>query len=91
MEVKPRNADIRRMVDDLEKLTIFRRDLIARHGWPGNYYAAYFWVYSISPEAWPQLRERLLQEVEGNQGIDYSLILCYVHERPGARAVLVDW
>ena len=91
MEVKPRNADINRMVDDLKKLTTFRRDLVDQQGQPVNYQAAYFWVYGISPEGWPHLRGRLLQTMGGSQKVDRSLISCYVHERPGAPAILVDW
>jgi hypothetical protein len=91
MEVKPANADRDDMVVDLKKLTKFHRDLVDQEGQPANYYAAYFWVYGISPEDWPQLREELLQKMGGNQEIDISLISCYVHEVPGARAIPVAW
>jgi len=90
MEAKPRNAHISRMVDDLKKLTTFRRDLLDQQGRPRNYYAAYFWIYGVSPEEWRQLRQRLLQEMRGNQEIDPSLISCYIHERSGARATPVS-
>lgn len=74
MEVTSRNADRNSMVDDLKKLTTFRRDLVNQDGLPANYHVAYFSVYGISPEEWPQLSEQLPRAVRGNQEVDRSLI-----------------
>jgi hypothetical protein len=94
MEVKPKNGTPNEMLKDLKKLTKFRRDLVDRRGRPANYYGAYFWVYGISPERWPQLRGRLLERIAGNEQrdqIDLNLISCYVHEAAGVRATPVGW
>ena len=91
VEVKPENAARARMADDLKKLTKFRRDLKDQWGNPGNYWAAYFWVYGVGPAGWPALRRRLLQEVADCPEFDRSSVSCIVHERAGLRAVLVPW
>jgi hypothetical protein len=83
VEVKPKNADIARMADDLIKLTRFRRE------W--NYHAAYFWVYGTSKNDWPLLREEIVRKVAGTQDVDFSLISCFVHERAGVPALRVGW
>lgn len=91
VEVKPQNADEARMVDDLKKLTRFRRDLKDPYGDPANYHAAYFWVYGLPVAEWPQLRERVVGEAQGSKDVDFSLITCFVHEGPGRRATSVHW
>lgn len=90
VEVKPVTAPWDRMADDLRRLTKFRRDLVPR-GEPGNYDAAYFWVYGMPLGDWPAFRKRLLEEVAGDTRLDPSLVCCVVHERAGARAVMVPW
>lgn len=90
-EVKPANAAWARMADDLKKLTRFRRDLQDQWGNPGNYRAAYFWVYGVGPAGWPAFRTRLLQEVADSPEFDRALVSCVVHEGAGLRAVLVPW
>ncbi len=91
IEVKPKNADIGHMIDDLEKLTRFRRDLRNPDGEPANYHAAYFWVYGASIQEWLQLRDRILQRTVGRRGVDHTLISSFVHERAGIHAVPVSW
>ncbi len=47
VEVKPKNASIERMVEDLEKLTYFRKKLKdATENWAG-YFEAFFWIYGL--------------------------------------------
>jgi hypothetical protein len=91
VEVKPRNARLSEMGDDLKKLTRFRRELVGQHGEPGNYYAAYFWLYGLPMSEWIPFRDRLLREVESNEDFDRSLVSCFIHEQPGERAVQVTW
>lgn len=91
MEVKPKNAAVARMADDLKKLTRFRRELEHVAGPTANYHAAYFWVYGTSDHEWPELRDQIVQRVAGAPDVDLSLISCFVHGRAGAPAVPVDW
>jgi hypothetical protein len=91
MEVKPANGEIKGMVDDLRKLTTFRRDLRDQWGEPGNYYAAYFWVYGLPAQDWQVFRARLIEASRVVHGIDRNLISCVIHERPAAPAVVVGW
>ena len=90
VEVKPANAQVGRLLEDLEKLTSFRRDLAAP-GDAGNYYAAYLWLYGLSVNDWPQFRRRMLLAAARNQAIDHSLVTCIIHEQPKAEAVQVEW
>lgn len=91
MEVKPYNAERKRMANDLKKLTAFRRNLLDEKGRPANYNAAYFWIYGLDPSSWPQLRSEVLSAVDNMEEVDFSLIRCFVHERAGTRAVKVEW
>ncbi len=91
MEVKPANAEVGRIVDDLEKLTQYRRDLVDQYGSPGNYYAAYVWVYGLPVERWPDLRARLLGACTSRPKVDRHLVSCFVHARPGDAAAQVAW
>jgi hypothetical protein len=84
VEVKPSNADIGRMADDLSKLATFR-------GYPAKYFAAYFLVYGLSLGEWPSLRDQLVKATAGSVPFDPSLVSCFIHEKPGARAQVVDW
>lgn len=91
VEVKPANGELARMSDDLKKLTHFRRDLRDQNGNPGNYYAAYFWIYGLRMAEWPNLRTRLLESLQGNAEFDRNLVCCIVHEAAGVRAAIAPW
>lgn len=91
VEVKPANADRAHMIDDLEKLTYFRRDLRDQDGNPANYYAAYFWLYGLSINDWPSLRKKLLAALQNSADFDPALVSCFVHEAPGVRALRAQW
>jgi hypothetical protein len=91
VEVKPGNATPRRMVDDLRKLTRFRRNLRNQHGLPASYYAAYFWLYGLRLCDWPALRRRILGSIAAAADFDAALVSCLVHEAAGTRAVPVTW
>ena len=90
VEVKPVNRSWADMGDDLKKLTRFRRNLVSP-GQPGNYHAAYFWVYGCQVGEWPAFRNRLLQEINGSPEFDSALVSCIFHERAGDKAVMVPW
>lgn len=47
VEVKPSTADLKKMAEDLQKLTSFRRDLRDESGRPASYHAAYLLVYGV--------------------------------------------
>jgi hypothetical protein len=89
VEVKPRNAELTRMAEDLKKLTRFRRDLPPQDG-SGNYYAAYFWLYGLETREWKALWEQVRRGLSSSQ-FDPRLVSCFVHERAGARAIPVGW
>ena len=91
VEVKPANADESQMVDDLAKLTTFRRDLREADGSAGNYEAAYFWIYGRSRDEWPDLKSRLHKRIAARDDIDLRLITCVLHAAPGERAFPVEW
>lgn len=90
VEVKPFNRPWADMVIDLKKLTRFRRNLVPP-GQPGNYHAAYFWVYGLQAAEWPAFRTRLLQEVNGSPDFESALVSCILHEQAGGKAVNVPW
>jgi hypothetical protein len=87
VEVKPANADPARMADDLKKLNYFRREL----GDPGNYHAAYFWIYGLPVANWPNLRAQLLGLLQGDAQFDRGLVSCIIHEMSGVRARPAPW
>lgn len=91
VEVKPKHADPGRMADDLKKLTRYRRNLKDSTGKAANYEAAYFWVYGLSSENWPKLRDEVRGIVKNPDDVDVSLIKVFVHEKAGAPAVEVSW
>jgi hypothetical protein len=91
VEVKPANADRARMVEDLKKLTHFRRDLKDQNGNPGNYYAACFWLYGLPMAEWPDLRNDLVARLHGSAEFDRNLVSCIIHEKSGVRARLRTW
>jgi len=91
VEVKPGNADEKQMVEDLAKLTTFRRDLRNADGSPGNYEAAYFWIYGVGRDEWPDLNARLHERIAARNDIDLRLITCVLHAAPGERAFHVEW
>jgi len=86
VEVKPGNARNNDIIDDLEKLTYFRREIKDKNGEDANYYAAYFWIYGLSIKNWYSKWDRILQKIRRNSKIDYSLISFFVHESPGSPA-----
>jgi hypothetical protein len=90
VEVKPANGDRADMVGDLKKLTRFRRDLVAPDQ-PGNYFAAYFWIYGLSISDWPALRSDLFGKMRGTNEFDQTLVSAIVHEHAGHRALFVPW
>lgn len=83
LEVKSRNANVSKMAKDLVKLT--------RFGQEANYHAAYFWIYGISSQEWPRLREKIVQKVAKTGDVNLDRISCFIHERAGSRAFRVDW
>ncbi len=91
VEVKPGNADVSRMVDDLVKLTTFRRGLELADGTPGNYDAAYFWIYGIDDNGWKTLKPALIRQSEARATVDLRLITCFLHFAAGQQARRVDW
>ena len=91
VEVKPKNAEAPRMAEDLKKLTKFRRDLPPQDGMPGNYAAAYFWVYGLSAAEWRELRVRVISATGNSGEFDPGLVSCFIHEQAGTRAVAVPW
>lgn len=91
IEVKPANADRARMIEDLNKLTYFRRELRDQYGNPGNYHAAYFWLYGLSIDGWPEMRRQLLASVRETVEFDRSLVTCIIHQAPGTRASVMPW
>jgi len=91
MEVKAAEGNEDDMAADLKKLTAFRRELLDGDGRPANYHAAYFWIYGISGQEWPCLRDKIVRKVVQAEEADLSLISCFVHERAGIPAVRLGW
>ena len=91
VEVKPSNASAAKMTADLKKLTSYRRDLRDQNGLAASYYAAYFWVYGVRVDQWPELRSRLLAEIGRSRDFDPELVSCFLHEQAGSRAIAVRW
>lgn len=91
VEAKPANADRAGMIEDLKKLTHFRRDLKDQHGNPGNYFAAYFWLYGLPITDWPKLRDDLLARLADPAEFDRVLVSCFIHDKPGSRATKAPW
>lgn len=58
VEVKPRTADVKKMAEDLQKLTSFRRDLRDEDRRPANYHAATSWstawIRTTGPRSGPR-------------------------------------
>lgn len=92
MEVKPGNADLNKIVDDLKKLTQYRRNLTQDPDSELNYKAAYLWVYGLTLDEWTlDLRHRLRNKINDRADVDLTLISCFVHESSGVRAKSVGW
>lgn len=91
VEVKPDNVDRAGMIADLKKLTHFRRNLKDQYGHPGNYFAAYFWLYGLPIAEWPRLRNDLLVLLDDAPDFDRTLVSCFIHEKPSSRAMQVPW
>lgn len=90
VEVKPVQSTWSLMADDLRKLTYYRRNLVPA-GHPGNYNAAYFWLYGLRTVEWPAFRKQLLKQLGGDEHFDKTLVSCFLHESPGKQAVRVAW
>jgi len=98
MEVKPKprkgikvayyRNDIREVLEDLDKLTWFCREL-TQHGPDANYFAAFMWFYGLNTQEWPVLQNCLIKGINAN--IDTHLIRVFVHQQFGQRAVEVFW
>lgn len=91
LEVKPANADPQRMIEDLKKLTYFRRKLTDQLHKPANYYAAYFWLYGLPVIDWPRVRQTLLAGLNNAIEFDPALVSCVLHEKPNSRAQFAKW
>lgn len=89
IEVKPANAASEKIVADLQKLTALRKDLRNSRGERANYQHAIFWLYGGVPDEWKALTEQLKRSQF--EGVDLTLIRCFVHERPGVSAAEVEW
>jgi hypothetical protein len=84
MEVKPANAAVDRIVDDIEKLSYFTRS-------EPNYCSGYLWIYGLTEQKWPELRVQLLERVNANRDFDRQLVRCVLHEAAGSQAKFVSW
>jgi hypothetical protein len=70
VEVKPANAALKQMVDDMEKLAYFRTKLLDKARNPSNYHAAYFWLYHMEIDEWLTLaREAFTSDYEKDYGV----------------------
>ncbi len=91
MEVKSARGEMKKIVEDLEKLTAYRRNLVdQKKGQPANYHAAYLWVYGISDRSWPEIRDQVLTRIDRSK-VELPLIRCFVHEKAQVPAVEVFW
>ena len=91
VEVKPCTAELKKMAEDLQKLTSLRRDLRDEGGHPASYDAAYFLVYGLDLDDWPALRLRLMAVAGGPEDFDRNLVECFVHARAGTKIVRAAW
>lgn len=99
MEVKPkprqgfkvayRKKETIKILEDLDKLTWFRREL-TEYGSNANYFAAFMWFYGLSAQEWPILRNCLLKRI-GEKNIDTALIRVFLHQQCGQRAIEAYW
>jgi hypothetical protein len=100
MEVKSHGSSPASILEDLAKLTGFRRSLVDACNCPANYQAAFFWLYGTSSAAWVDVNARILKELNRKTGqpnavepkdVSFDLIRVFLHERPGEKAVEVEW
>jgi hypothetical protein len=89
IEVKPANATSIKIVEDLQKLTALRSALKNSYDQSANYQHAIFWLYGGVPRTWNALTEQLKRGQF--EGVELTLMRCFVHERPGVSAMEVDW
>lgn len=89
VEVKPANTTSTKIVEDVQKLTALRRNLINSYDQPANYQHAIFWLYGGLPKNWDDLKQQLKQNKFDD--VDVRLIRCFVHERVGRSAVECAW
>jgi hypothetical protein len=84
MEVKPANAGTAQLVNDLKKLTRFRRA-------PANYEAAYLLIYGMTPAGWAVSAKRLAPHIAAEPEIEIGTISCLIHSAVGERVVPAPW
>ena len=84
VEVKPATASRRKMADDLVKLCRFRRT-------PIDYSDAFFLIYGVEEEGWPDLRQEIRDTIGPDDVIDPVLFSILIHSAAGIRARRVDW
>lgn len=99
MEVKPKprqgfdvayyREETTEVLEDLDKLTWFRREL-TKYGSDANYFGAFMWFYGLNAQEWPILRNCLLERI-GEKNIDTALIRVFLHQQSGQRAIEVYW
>jgi len=89
IEVKAANAKYEDIRIDLRKLTALRQGLRGYRGKRANYNYAFFWIYDLCVDAWPDLRSKVFRKRQ--RDIDRRLIRCFIHERPGKSAIEVFW
>lgn len=92
VEVKPANIATPRIVQDMKKLTQFRR------GWSttgepqrSGYYAACLWLYGAPLSEWPQLRDAIVASARDHPDVDLALVSCFLHSAPSHPAERVVW
>lgn len=84
VEVKPAMSSRGKMASDLVKLCRFRRT-------PIDYSFAFFLVYGLALEDWPDLRDEIVDALWPNDAIDPELFSIVVHPSAGTRAMFVPW
>jgi len=99
MEVKPKPKrgievayhanEITETLEDLDKLTWFRREL-SEYDPDANYFAAFMWFYGLDVQEWPILRNCLFERI-AEKNIDTALIRFFMHQQFGQRAIEVYW
>lgn len=89
MWVKPSNADINKILEDLEKMTWFRRNL-NNNNINHNYFSTYLWIYGLNFENWFKVKNKILNILNCNPNIYTELIKCFIHQSAGSSAISVN-
>ena len=79
------------MVDDLKKLTAYRKNLKDKYENPANYYAAYFLIYGLQKDEWPSFSKEIIKKIEDKGEVDLSLIQCFLHSSFNSKIEEVEW